>query len=128
MRRRGKVLYVSSLIAAQLAVIVAAEAVIFTSRGGLHLFEPTHLSSRWLPDGRTAHLYTRGGLRCGYEVFVSAPLSFTATRAFGVSRATCREPTPRIHVNPDGSLDLVDAADKPLEDEPSHGFSFGGGC
>ncbi len=125
---RGKVLYVLAALVAQAAVVVAGEAAIFFSRGGLDLFGPSHLTSRWLPDGRTAHVYTRGGLRCGYDVFVSAPLALTATRAFEVSRSTCLEPVPRVRANPDGSLDLVDANDRPLEPQASPGFSFGGGC
>jgi hypothetical protein len=125
LRLRGKLLYVTSVLVVQAAVVVGAEAAVFFSRGGLHLFGPSHLSSTWLPDGRTAHVYTPGGLRCGYEVFVSGPLSLTATRAFEVSRATCLEPTPRVRANPDGTLDLVDNGDRPLEPQASPGFSFG---
>lgn len=130
LRLRGKILYVAIALLVQGAVVVAGEVAIFASRGGLHLFEPSHLTSRWLPDGRTAHVYTRGGLQCGYDVFVSAPLSLTATRSFEISRSTCAEPRPRVRSNPDGSLDLVDAADRPLESQPSPSFSFGlhGGC
>jgi hypothetical protein len=125
LRLRGKLLYVTSILVVQAGVVVAAEAAVFFSRGGLHLFEPSHLSSTWLPDGRTAHVYTRGGLRCGYDVFVSGPLSLTATHAFEISRATCLEPTPRVRANPDGTLDLVDPSDQPLEPQSSPGFSFG---
>lgn len=128
LRSRTRVLYVTALLALQSAIVVAGEAAIFFSRGGLHLFEPTHLSSRWLPDGRTAHLYTRPGFSCGYDVFVSAPLSFTAQHAFQISRASCLEPQPHIRSNPDGTLDLVDDGDQPLESQPSPSFSFGGGC
>lgn len=128
LRLRGKVLYVLAALVAQAAVVVAGEAAIFFSRGGLDLFGPSHLTSRWLPDGRTAHVYTRGGLRCGYDVFVSGPLALTATRAFEVSRSTCPEPVPRVRANPDGSLDLVDASGRPLEPQASPSFSFGGGC
>lgn len=127
---RGKVLYVFAALVVQAAVVLAGEAAIFFSRGGLDLFGPSHLTSRWLPDGRTAHVYTRGGLRCGYDVFVSGPLALTATRAFEIPRSTCREPVPRVRANPDGSLDLVDANDQPLEPQtsPSFSFGFGGGC
>ena len=128
LRLRGKVLYVVSALLVQAAVVFAGEAAIFFSRGGLDLFGPSHLTSRWLPDGRTAHVYTRGGLRCGYDVFVSGPLALTATRAFEISRSTCLEPVPRVRANPDGSLDLVDANDEPLEQQASPSFSFGGGC
>jgi len=130
LRLRGKVLYVASALVVQAAVVVAGEAGVFFSRGGLHLFEPSHVTSRWLPDGRTAHVYTRGGLRCGYDVFVSGPLSLTATRAFEISRSTCLEPTPRVRANPDGTLDLVGPDDRPLEPQSSPSFSFGrlGGC
>jgi hypothetical protein len=128
LRFRGKVLYVVTALLVQAAVVVAGEAAMFYSRGGLHLFGPSHLTSRWLPDGRTAHVYTRGGLQCGYDVFVSGPLALTATHAFELSRSTCLEPVPRVRANPDGSLDLVDASDKPLESQASPSFSFGGGC
>lgn len=129
LRLRGKVLYVVGALLAQAAVVVAGEAAVFCSRGGFHLFEPSHLTSRWLPDGRTAHVYTRGGLQCGYDVFVSGPLSLTATRAFEISRGTCLEPTPRVRANPDGTVDLVDASSRALEPQSSPGFSlFGGGC
>jgi hypothetical protein len=130
LRRRGKIAYVATALVLQAAVVLGGEAAIFFSRGGLHLFGPSHLTSRWLPDGRTAHVYTRGGLQCGYDVFVSAPLSLTAKRAFQVSRATCLEPTPHIRDNPDGTLDLLGADEQPLEPQASPSFSFGrmGGC
>lgn len=127
---RGKIAYVASAIVFQVAVVGAGEAAIFFSRGGLHLFAPSHLTSRWLPDGRTAHVYSRGGLQCGYDVFVSAPLSLTATRAFQVSRASCVEPVPHVRDNPDGTLDLLGPDEKPLEPQASPSFTFGrlGGC
>lgn len=128
LRLSGKLLYVVSALLVQAGVVAAGEAAIFVSRGGLDLFGPSHLTSRLLPDGRTAHVYTRGGLRCGYDVFVSGPLALTATRGFEISRSTCLEPIPRVRSNPDGSLDLVDANDQPLESQPGSGFSFGGGC
>jgi hypothetical protein len=125
LRLRGKVAYVALVLAAQMALVVAGEAAMFFSRGGLQLFGPSHLTSRWLPDGRTAHVYTRGGLQCGYDVLVSEPLAFTATRSFTISRSTCLEPTPSVRANPDGTLDLVGPDDKPLEPQASPSFSFG---
>jgi len=129
LRLGGKVLYVASLLVVQSVVVLTGEASVFFSRGGLDLFGPSHLTSRWLPDGRTAHVYTRGGLQCGYDVFVSGPLSLTAARSFEISRASCLEPVPRVRSNPDGTLELVGADDRPLESQPSPSFSFGrGGC
>lgn len=129
LRLRAKIFYVATALVLQAAAVLAGEAAVFFSRGGLHLFEPSHLTSRWLPDGRTAHVYTRGGLRCGYDVFVSGPLSLTATRSFEIPRTTCLEPTPHVRANPDGTLDLVDRDDRPLEPQSSPGFSFlRGGC
>ncbi len=130
LRLRGKVLYVFAALVLQAAVVLAGETAIFFSRGGLDLFGPSHLISRWLPDGRTAHVYTRGGLQCGFDVFVSGPLALTATRAFEISRSSCLEAVPRVRANPDGSLDLVDGNDQPLEPQASPSFSFGlgGGC
>ena len=125
LRLRGKIAYVVLVLAAQSALVVLGEAAIFVSRGGLQLFGPTHLASRWLPDGRTAHVYSRGGLRCGYEVFVSEPLALTATHSFEISRSTCLEPTPSVRAHPDGTLDLVGPDDKPLESQASPSFSFG---
>ena len=126
---QSKIPYVVGLLVAQSIVVLAGAAAIWTSRGGLHLFEPTHLTSRWLPDGRTAHVYTVGGLRCGYDVFVSGPLALTASKTSAISRSTCLEPTPHVQLNPDGSVVLVDAANKPLESQPSPSFSlFFGGC
>ena len=113
LRPRGKILYVAAALLLQAAAVLAGEAAVFFSRGGLHLFEPSHLTSRWLPDGRTAHVYTRGGLQCGYDVLVSGPLSLTATRSFEISRSTCLEPTPRVRAHPDGTLNLVDRDDRP---------------
>jgi hypothetical protein len=128
LRMRARLLYVTALLLAQSGVVVAAEAGIFSSRGGLRLFGPSHLASTWLPDGRTAHVYTRAGLACGYEVFVSSPLSLTATSRLELSRATCMEPRPTVHANPDGTIELRDSAGHPLEAQPSPTFSFFHGC
>lgn len=128
MRRWTKLVYVASLLVLQSGVVVAAEAAIFTDRGGLHLFGPSHLRSTLSPDLRTAHVYSPGGLRCGYDVFVSGPFSLTGKRVYEISRSTCLEPTPRVRWNPDGTVVLVDAAGQPLQSQPSPSFSFGGGC
>ena len=70
-----------------------------------------------------------GGLKCGYDVFVSGPFSLTATRALTLSRATCLEPTPRVQWNANGSVGLVDGENEALESQSSPSFSFwGGGC
>jgi hypothetical protein len=124
-----KILYVGALVVVQSGVVIAGEMAIFSSRGGLRLFDPVYSSSAFSLDGRTAHVYTTGGLRCGYDVFVSGPFSLTGRRVLAVSRSTCVEPRPRLQWHPDGSVRLVDAANKPLESQPSPVFSlFGGGC
>lgn len=129
LRLHGKIAYVTALVFAQSAVVVAAEYALFQSRGGLHLFEPRLEKTFSAPDGRTGFLY-RQGLGCSYDVHVAEPYSLTMTKALHVSRNSCQEPLPTIQWKADRSVGLVDSKGSPLESQSDlgWGFSWGGGC
>lgn len=128
LRLRTKILYVTALIMAQSAIVVAAEYALFESRGGLHLFAPILKATISASDGRTAFIYDRG-LGCGYTVYVAQPYSLIMRPATSVSRSSCQEPLPSVQWKTDGSVGLVDSTGATLESQPSSwGFSWGGGC
>lgn len=125
--RWTKVAYVSSLVVLQAAVVLGGEAALFMSRGGLHLFEPTHKTSSTAPDGRSAHVFG-GGLGCGFEVYTAEPHALTMKRTY-TRRAACDAPAPHVRWNADGSVSLVDDAGAEIPEGNGTGFHwFGGGC
>lgn len=115
-----------ALVIAQVPVVFAAEYAIFESRGGLHLFEPTHVKTIAGPDGRTAYLF-REGLGCGYHVRVAKPWELTMQELNHVPRNDCSEPLPTVRWNADGGVDLLDASGAALLPQKSD-WHFGGGC
>ena len=123
-----KIAYVVAILAAQITLVGGAEVVLFQSRGGLKLFEPVLKSTTLGPGGRTAFVYTSGGLTCGWDVKVAAPFSPVMRQALSVTRAECSEPVPTVRFRSDGTVDLVDAAGQHLDAQPSPSFSFWHGC
>lgn len=128
LRRRTRALYVAALLAMQLAAAVGADAVVFVSRGGLHLFEPTLRGSTRLSDGRTAYVYADAFLGATYDVYVADRASLVMRKRLRVSRDHLEAATPRVRENADGSIDLLDASGERLESQPLRPIFFGGGC
>lgn len=129
LRLPTKVLYVASLLVVQSALVAGGELALLQSRGGFRLFEPGYRSSSSAPDLRSAHVY-EGGFGCDYDVYVAKPFSPIMSRALHISRNQCVLPTPHVKWEKDGSVQLVDRDEKPVEAQSSGsswGF-WGGGC
>jgi hypothetical protein len=128
--RGRRIGYVAALLAVQSLAVLAGEAILFSSRGGLRLFEPKLVGTSQARDGRTAYLYRDCFFGCTYDVYVGAPWSLTATRALSVSRRSSSEPLPRLDWS-HGTPRLLDSRGQPLERQSQTiGFPlFGaGGC
>ncbi len=128
LRRPTRALYVAALLALHVAATVGAEAVVFVSRGGLHLLEPTLRGSNPLADGRRAYVYADAFFGATYDVYVAERSSLVMRKRLRLSRDHLESATPRVRENADGSLDLVDAAGQRLEAQPLRPFMFGRGC
>jgi hypothetical protein len=129
LKAHTKVVYVVSLVLAQTVLLLGSELALMESRGGLPLWEPHWRSTSAAPaDSRTAYLFA-GGFGCSYDVFVAEPNSLLMKRKLTISRNSCQEPTPRVDWKDDGTVSLVDASGKPVEQQSSSwGFLWGGGC
>jgi hypothetical protein len=118
---------VTALLLVQLFFVAASEAAVIASRGGIRLFEPTYQSSFLAPDGRSAHVYAGGLLGCTHEIWVSAPLSPTMTKARTVEGSPCSA-RPHVRWNGDRSVELIDDAGNPIHSHSSGFLFFGRGC
>ena len=121
--------YVLLVLLGQSAIIAGGEVGMVMAGGGLHLFEPVFEASVPGPSGRTAHVYTKGGLlsSCGHQVYIQEPRSLTMTKACVLTRP-CGDAVPAIRWNDDGSITLTDANGEKLPATPEKTFSFASGC
>lgn len=126
--RGARVGYVAGLLVVQLALLFGAAAL--TLFLNFSLFGPRYVTSSFGPGLRSAHVYTVGGLSCGYDVYVSQPLSIFAKHTFRLSRATCRESDPKVRWQSPDVVELTDQNGEVLQSQGSpSGCWFGcGGC